>query len=737
MSATSAAIRDTLKICQHLKDINMPIKEFVMLFLTGKHIELATRQRFWATSTGYESTLRLVECIRDTFEDLADSQGWILVRNNERLSRSSTGHFQSAQSVKPDFFSEAAKVKREEQIVQQEMPFLYGILMGMLRNNDEPPETDVAESDTCAGPNEPISVPTDTFEAQLLERDGITYVPNSGGRDQVSRRWHHLAATICAQLLFARNRRHNGLQLHNAICFLPCGVSERVNDYLHKLGLTSSRRTAIQALKTLSGHAAEDVKAVMSLERSPELIPFLCIDNLDIQEKVHTVSITDRSMMFHGTWGYVQLPSKALLDSLEKSERNLGAYQQAVQDVSTMQSNPSMFLPSHNDKQHYYHVMTSQFAEVMEEYVGFVSDKEGAISTKPPVLEQILPEIPTVFMLRLMDESDNSAEGIAQVLESIQRQTGLTPSKFTSRLQPMDGDLETIQNFNSLRDLRHPSSYPEHSFDNVIFPLGGAHTLRNIAQAILTEHLGDPSNKNNLGVWQSLEALGIPHNKVIQKKDFTLMLQQIEQVHKATLLHCIWVVMKTHKEKLVLKPQNKPTKMTTAEWNSTVEKWTIPTEERNSIIEECYTKFCLPQARRDVVKDAAKDAAKDVSKDVSKDATKDLSKDAAKENQPRLHNVLVCIHNFSTIIEAKNAMKAGDIGRLMNVWKMWVVMSQAIKSLKHYSAYLPSGRKDQFMAKDNFMEHQNYWLKHFFNGGGIETQIDCLKKLFSMNIFLL
>ncbi|PLW49009.1 hypothetical protein PCASD_05114 [Puccinia coronata f. sp. avenae] len=647
MSATSAAIRDTLEICQHLKDINMPIKEFVMLFLTGKHIELATRQRFWATSTGYESTLRLVECIRDTFEDSADGQGWwedfiqseairILVRNNERLSHSSTGHFQSAQSVKPDFFSEAAKVKREEQIVQQEMPFLYSILMGMLQNNDEPPETDVAESDTCAGPDEPISVPTDTFEAQLLERDGITYVPNSGGRDQVSRRWHHLAAAICAQLLFAHNRRHNGLQLHNAIRFLPCGVSERVNDYLHKLGLTSSRRTAIQALKTLSGHAAEDVKAVMSLERSPELSPFLCIDNLDIQEKVHTVSITDFSMMFHGTWGYVQLPSKALLDSLEKSELNLGAYQQAVKDVSTMQINPSMFLPSHNDKQHYYHVMTSQFAEVMEEYVGFVSDKEGAISTKPPVLEQILPEIPTVFMLELMDESDNSAEGIAQVLESIQRQTGLTPSKFASRVQPMDGDLATIQNFNSLRDLQHPSSYPEHSFDNIIFQLGGAHTLWNIAQAILTEHLGDPSNKINLGVWQSLEALGIPHNKVIQKKDFTLMLHQIEQVHKATLLHCIRVVMKTHKEILVLKPQNKPTKMTTAEWNSTVGKWTIPTEEWNSIIEECYTKFCSPQARRYV----AKDAAKDVSKDVSKDATKDSSKDAAKEKSPRLHNVL-------------------------------------------------------------------------------------------------
>jgi hypothetical protein len=183
--------------------------------------------------------------------------------------------------------------------------------------------------------------------------------------------------------------------------------------------------------------------------------------------------------------------------------------------------------------------------------------------------------------------------------------------------------------------------------------------------------------------------------------------------------------MKTHNDKLVIKPQKKPPKMTDAEWKSTVQKWTIPTSKWNSTITEGYTKFCSPQARRE----------------------------AAKEKSSRLHNVLVCLHGFSTIVEGNNAMKAGDIGRLMNIWKMWAVMSQSIDSLKHYSAYLPrliflltkalspsqsklmrhnilmspSGRSDHYMAKDHFMEHQNYWLKHFFNGGGIGTQIDRLK----------
>ncbi|KNE86884.1 hypothetical protein PSTG_19747, partial [Puccinia striiformis f. sp. tritici PST-78] len=157
----------------------------------------------------------------------------------------------------------------------------------------------------------------------------------------------------------------------------------------------------------------------------------------------------------------------------------------------------------------------------MKDYIALPSHSDGAISTEPPVLDQISCEIPSIFMLKLMDESDNSAEGIGQVLESVQEQSGLSAQEFSSRLQPMDGDLGTIQNFNSIRDLRHPSAYSEHSFNNVIFQLGGSHTMWNIAQVILTTHFGDPSNEKDVGVWQYLEALGIPHVKVIQKKDFT------------------------------------------------------------------------------------------------------------------------------------------------------------------------------------------------------------------------
>lgn len=86
-------------------------------------------------------------------------------------------------------------------------------------------------------------------------------------------------------------------------------------------------------------------------------------------------------------------------------------------------------------------------------------------------------------------------------------------------------------------------------------------------------------------------------------------------------------------------------------------------------------------------------------------------------------------------------MPDGDIGRLMFMWKRWAVSSQGMKSLNHYSNYLPrlivllketlakdlahtilhsflitpSGRPGHFVAKDFFLEVQNYWIKYFYN----------------------
>jgi hypothetical protein len=76
--------------------------------------------------------------------------------------------------------------------------------------------------------------------------------------------------------------------------------------------------------------------------------------------------------------------------------------------------------------------------------------KSSSIPIDPPAIDLISHEKPTIRMLKLMDVSDNSAESIGQVFLTILHQSGMSEADFHGRLQPMDGDLGTVQNFNSL-----------------------------------------------------------------------------------------------------------------------------------------------------------------------------------------------------------------------------------------------------------------------------------------------
>ncbi|KAA1089735.1 hypothetical protein PGT21_028386 [Puccinia graminis f. sp. tritici] len=548
------------------------------------------------------------------------------------------------------------------------------------------------------------------LEAHMIDYEGFGYSNGDIINNKNLSRFQHIAAVVCSMVCFARNRRQNGMQLTNSIRFDGCGVSETVNEHLHYMGITSSRKTAIQALRSLARHAQDAVRESMALTQ--DFAPLLCIDNLDMEERVQMSTIGHQSRMFHGTWGYIHIPSKDLWSTLNPVELSLEAYHNSLRTASSMVIDPEFFMPTDSPNDDYKAVWKSQIAQVMLKYVAKPSDRQAIIPLDPPPIDPISHEAPSIHMLKLMDESDNSAEGIGQVMEALRRQSGLEPEEFFGRLQLMEGDLGTCQIFNAIRSLRIPSEHCDHSIHNVNFSLGAAHTLWNIAYTILTYHFGNSNKMDDFGVWRFLEALGVSPEKVIQKKDFTKMLQHMEQVHEATLWHCIRTVMETD--------------------NDLVEEElkVLPSDEWNGIVETCYNRFCSPDARRKA------------------------------KSFPQLNNLLVRLQDFSTVIEANRAMKAGDIGRLINIWKMWAFMTQSLPGLTHYSAYLPrlillltkvlpsslaklirhtllvspSGRPNHFVAKDFFLENFNYWLKYFYTRGGAGTQVERLKNLYSSNI---
>lgn len=125
--------------------------------------------------------------------------------------------------------------------------------------------------------------------------------------------------------------------------------------------------------------------------------------------------------------------------------------------------------------------------------------------------------------------------------------------------------------------------------------------------------------------------------------------------------------------------------------------------------------------------------------------SKYLSFDALKESKKNkdwtIYNMQLRLRDFGTIVECDNAMRQGDIGRVMRMWKRWSIMAQGISGLSHYAIHLPrfitileknlpktlakaikhsllipsAGRGGHWVAKDFYLEIQNFWLKYFYN----------------------
>ncbi|KAH9443844.1 hypothetical protein Pst134EB_026235 [Puccinia striiformis f. sp. tritici] len=619
---------------------------------------------------------------RDAWEEFIQQEAIeILSKQGPPKGYYPSGSFQSSATVKDSFFYAHEKENRDALLTSEHTPFLYNILMAMLQNQHGPVTGGHEKEVIINNGIDPTEIPLDV--------DAVLYGKLLNGSEQLNKRFHQAVSTACSVMSFAANRRANALQLTNSVWFLACGMTERVHEYMNYTCLSSSRATAWETLKTLAVNAEGNLKEAMSANPGRRIAPLLCIDNLDIEQKVHDLSVGNRSHTYRGTWGYVHLPDLELVNTLDASELTLTAYQDAIRQLDSLVIKPKMFFPTAEENESNVAVWKSQIATVLLKYLAEPENPAKATPTEPPPVEQINHKKPELHMLKLMDASDNSAEGVGQVFHSLWLQSGLTAEEFFTRLQPMDGDLGTVQNFNCLRAQRTPNAYPQESLNNVVFQLGASHTLWNIASTIFTQHFGDPKVATDAGAWQFLEALGFPAEKAIQKKDYTLMINQMERVTESIIYYGLRVIMNTS-----CKP-------------GTEERVKLPTTEWNLIVDECYSTFCTRKAR----------------------------KTAKARTCPRLYNTLMMLHNFLTVIEAKRSMRAGDIGRLLSVLLLTVILPPSLrKYLRHNLRMSPTGRKGHFVAKDFWLKIQNYWLKFLYNRSGMGTNMDCLRDVFSLNI---
>ncbi|KAH9458558.1 hypothetical protein MJO28_005620 [Puccinia striiformis f. sp. tritici] len=724
-------------ICQILQKLDLNPKKFIVAFLTMDEIPLADRRQFWGTGTGWLGTQEVLHAIRHLA--FRSQEGKCLWREfileeakkcvHDEVAKTGEfpkGAYYNANKMDSVFFNDNAREDRESTLINHDMPFLYELIYTKISNSvtsgsdDNKSKSDhpIDGIDNSNNLDGVLSEATfDDPSSHVIEKDHKSHEKACEIRKQ--RRSCEASRTICAMIAFGENRRNNAMQISNSLTFLACGVTERVNNYLHYIGLTSARDTAHVALKALGEKSKKIIRDLMSVEQCPHIAPIICIDNIDFEERIHSASPDKKSTMFHGTWGYIHRLDLNLLEGFDLETLKMQSVARTLRESTNMVIEPSLFLPTETENLHFKAVIKSQIARVLLDYIATSSAKNSnnLVLRDPPPIDQIKAAKPDIHMLKMMVASDNSSAGVDEVLTSIIRQSGLTPEEFYGRFQLMEGDLGTCLNLESLRALRKPSGFAENSLSNIIMLMGASHTLWNISQAIFIHHFGKPNNANDQGAWRTLSALNLPCDKPIAKNDFTSMINNIQKIHEVTILECLLQVMGISKTSL---PNTKVA---------------FPPETLNKIIDLCYNRFFGPNVIRD----------------------------ALKNSSSRYYNLLLRLRDFSTIVEANRAMQAGDIGRLLNMWRRWAVMTQGMKSLKHYKVHLPrmillitkvlppalcrliqhsllitpSGRPNHFVAKDFYLEVQNYWIKYFYNHNGIGTNINRLKDVFSINIPLL
>ncbi|EFP80005.1 uncharacterized protein PGTG_05230 [Puccinia graminis f. sp. tritici CRL 75-36-700-3] len=642
------------KICALIEELNLTPKSFLVAFLEQDQYSMAYRRRLWGTDQGWDSTENLLLTIRKLACSHLDGRGhwerFILMQAIDIVSAQKPvsglapkGSYHTSATLSDVFFTTEEREARND-LLTDRMPFLYQLLCAKIQG-DRPYTTTGGAADSPADPvednsdDEGVDDPSDG----LVDYDGSVLKKSNDRGIRRANRVKTMARTICAMVAFGGNRRHNGFQLSNALLFLAGGVTERVSAYLNYIGISSSRRTAHAALRSLGSEAKSKLEAIYKMGDSPLVAPLLCYDNLDFQEKVHMKSIGHSSKMFHGTWGYVHTIPRSLQSHLDPAELTVEALNKALHIGKDLKIRPDMFTPTAESTIHFETTIKSQITRVILKYFATPTDKRVDLLVKPLEVNPIAPDDPNITMLKLMVASDNSALGVGEVFTGVIQQSGLTPAEFHSRLQIVEGDLGSCNIFDSLRKQRTPALGNHNSLDNILPIPGAAHTLWNLSQAIYLAHWGNEKLARDTGAWRTLHALGIPAEKPVTKKDFNLMLCHIEKIHEATLLYCVLLVANRAHEP----------------WSG--KRLKVSTESIHDWVELTFDRFCSGAA---------------------------LQTELAS-NYSGHKNLLLRIRDFGTIVEANRAMKDGDYGRLMFMWQRWAVMSQGIGGMPHYSKHLP------------------------------------------------
>ncbi|KAH9819494.1 hypothetical protein DFH28DRAFT_886685, partial [Melampsora americana] len=269
-----------IEACVQLNKLGLNAKKFVQGMLTSTDSAVADRRGSWGTEYGWVSTHEVLKGFKDIIckDHVSGKERWasfileeakeIVIREDLPSGEPPFGMHYNSQNITHEFFSQENEELRDQSVAEN-MPFLHSIVSAKLEHAAFKRQKKRDASDSKKGTEKHVTASEEFIELEdfepatamsqtirQLEQHRIKKVCMTTCLNEVSVVDNEFCLSkvpvmLCSMLAFCCNRRHSGLQLQNAMTFLACGVTQKVNDYLLFLGLTSSRATALDAMETL------------------------------------------------------------------------------------------------------------------------------------------------------------------------------------------------------------------------------------------------------------------------------------------------------------------------------------------------------------------------------------------------------------------------------------------------------------------------------------------------------
>ncbi|KAJ7017793.1 hypothetical protein C8F04DRAFT_1053581 [Mycena alexandri] len=516
---------------------------------------------------------------------------------------------------------------------------------------------------------------------------------------------HQIFTSVCAMLSMSRSQKANNYQVVIGMFLLASGSAKREMEVLAHAGLSISYSTIQDHITLLSEEALKRLKELVK-----QKMCFIVWDNLNIAFRVESQRLNSTNHFDNGTTGTAiplwnpftntdTLPGTLPLEM--KSERTTTF---PVVDWSTTD-----ILPSPSQAEELGRCCGWHLRRLAIENIPGLGRLKEALGECPEV-DSIAVHQTEQYPVPAMHEDESSIEGTIRVYTKILESLGITNADLRAHgLMFNDGDLLTDSLVDKIESARRNSEGEIEGMKATVRRFGLFHAKMAGCRLVVNEHWGKPNS-----VWPG--SLWWEHTRLLKRKPMT------------------------------------------AGWKAKKATPWKPSHELLQISLAAHVKdgFRLHCGQADLDAWAATATMDDVSAVADRVHDKLFSTaglDTLRALRPELRditheNVILLNRDALFYIEFVFAIKKGDIGRVVNVLRVWMVMMRSNKTMPKYADALfetlaridrrfflhnwlinLTRRPYSFKEVDLLQEHQNFWAKIIYNAKGVNRSWEWLAKI--------